>query len=340
MGALDMLATREGQIVVGATVGFLTIFAYSFKDSLVRWGLGLKPFQAVGTKFLNKSRQTVSVLQVQSLSHDTKMIRFQLPSHAPVLGLPVGKAIRVFCPNIAKGEETWNPMTTREGTYVPRDNGSGDKDLTADGQWKDEIARKYTPCSLDCDVGYFDLVVKVYGPCERFKNGGKVSQYLGSLKPGASLDIEGPMGLIEYYGRCEWKNYGLRKHVGMMAGGTGITPMLQIIKAVLMDDADTTTISVLFANQTEEDILVRSMLEQWAADYSHKFKVWYTVDRPPANWKYSSGFITAEMISQHMPPPGDDTLILMCGPPPMVKFACKDNLEKLGYNLKTMTGSF
>jgi len=37
------------------------------------------------------------------------------------------------------------------------------------------------------------------------------------------------------------------------------------------------------------------------------------------------------MIADHLPPPSDDTLVLMCGPPPMVKFACIENLDKLGY---------
>lgn len=43
-------------------------------------------------------------------------------------------------------------------------------------------------------------------------------------------------------------------------------------------------------------------------------QVWYTVDRPPAKWGYSTGFITATMISEHLPPPADDTLVLMYGP--------------------------
>ena len=50
-----------------------------------------------------------------------------------------------------------------------------------------------------------------------------------------------------------------------------------------------------------------------------------------SGWKYSSGFISAEMISEHLPPPGASTQILMCGPPPMIKFACLPNLEKLQY---------
>ena len=35
-----------------------------------------------------------------------------------------------------------------------------------------------------------------------------------------------------------------------------------------------------------------------------------------------------EMLEVHYQ---EDTLVLMCGPPPMVKFACKQNLDKLGY---------
>lgn len=50
-----------------------------------------------------------------------------------------------------------------------------------------------------------------------------------------------------------------------------------------------------------------------------------------ADWKYSSGFVTADMLKAHLPAPGSDTLILMCGPPPMIQFACQPNLDKLGY---------
>lgn len=54
--------------------------------------------------------------------------------------------------------------------------------------------------------------------------------------------------------------------------------MLQIIKAILKDKDDTTKVSLLFANQTEEDILLRSELELFAK-HDKQFKLWYTVDR-------------------------------------------------------------
>lgn len=49
-------------------------------------------------------------------------------------------------------------------------------------------------------------------------------------------------------------------------------------------------------------------------------------------WKYSTGFVSAEMIASHLYSPSEDTLVLMCGPPPMINFACLPTLDKLGYD--------
>jgi len=173
------------------------------------------------------------------------------------------------------------------------------------------------------------------GKIDRFPDGGKMSQYMAKLKVGDSMTISGPWGMNEYKGHGAFKIGSKDKqvtHVGMMAGGTGITPMLQVISAILRDPTDKTKVSLLYANQSEDDILVRDMLEALQAAHSERFVgLWYTVDRPPTGWKYSTGFITDEMIKAHLPPPGPSTLVLMCGPPPMVKFACQQNLDKLGY---------
>lgn len=36
-----------------------------------------------------------------------------------------------------------------------------------------------------------------------------------------------------------------------------------------------------------------------------------------AGWTGGKGFVTADMIAEHLPPPGPETLVLRCGPPPM-----------------------
>ena len=113
-----------------------------------------------------------------------------------------------------------------------------------------------------------------------------------------------------------------------VSGGTGITPMLQVIRAIQRDPSDHTEVWLLFANQTEEDILLRSELEALPRD---RFHLWYTVDRPPAVWKFSSGFINSSMCAQHLPIPADDVFLFVCGPKPMVEAACEPAFRELGF---------
>lgn len=49
------------------------------------------------------------------------------------------------------------------------------------------------------------------------------------------------------------------------------------------------------------------------------------------DWKFSKGFVSEEIIAANLHGPSDGTIVLMCGPPPMINFACQPNLEKLGY---------
>ena len=65
----------------------------------------------------------------------------------------------------------------------------------------------------------------------------------------------------------------------MIAGGSGITPMLQIVRDVFKSDEET-KIKLLFANQTEQDILLREEIEDFQRQYPTRFSYMYTIDRP------------------------------------------------------------
>lgn len=54
--------------------------------------------------------------------------------------------------------------------------------------------------------------------------------------------------------------------------------MYQLIKHVTRDPKDNTQLALLFANQTERDILIRNELDEIAQNHPSQFKVWYTVD--------------------------------------------------------------
>ncbi len=57
-----------------------------------------------------------------------------------------------------------------------------------------------------------------------------------------------------------------------VAGGSGITPMLQVASEVLRNPADKTEVSLIFANQTEKDIILREEIDEMAAKHKN-FKV-------------------------------------------------------------------
>ncbi|KAJ8395393.1 hypothetical protein AAFF_G00033780 [Aldrovandia affinis] len=247
------------------------------------------------------------LIDKETISHDTRRFRFALPSLEHILGLPVGKHVYLSA--------------------------------RIDGKL---VVRPYTPVSSDDDKGFVDLVVKIYfkNVNPKFPEGGKMSQYLESLQLEDVVDFRGPGGLLEYKGQGQFvvqpdkQSSGEMKtasSLGLIAGGTGITPMLQLVRAILKDPNDTTTCNLLFANQTEKDILLRDELEEIEARHPDRFKLWFTVDQAPKDWDFSQGFINADMIQEHLPGPADDNLVLMCGPPPMIQFACNPNLDKLGY---------
>jgi len=92
--------------------------------------------------------------------------------------------------------------------------------------------------------------------------------------------------------------------------------------------------SLMVGNKTEGDILLRDRLDDLAKAHPKRFKVWHVLSQAPypKDWPFATGYITKEMIETHLPPPSDDTFVLMCGPPAMLKFACKPALDALGFS--------
>lgn len=254
--------------------------------------------------------QPFRLIERVEISHDTRQFTFALQTPKTLLGLPVGQHISL--------------------RYTDK-NGKTHQ-------------RSYTPVSGDETPGTVTFIIKVYksGVHPKFPDGGKMSQHLDSLSIGDTVDMKGPKGHLTYLGKGKFTVKQIRKplserhakHFGMIAGGTGITPCLQVIHAILRDSKDTsTTVSLLFANQTEEDILVREELETIVREHPDRFKLHYTLDNPPSGWKYSSGFVTKDMIESHLPAASNgSTQILMCGPLPMLKYACIPALKELGFN--------
>ncbi|KAK9861951.1 hypothetical protein WJX84_006402 [Apatococcus fuscideae] len=116
----------------------------------------------------------------------------------------------------------------------------------------------------------------------------------------------------------------------MIAGGTGITPMWQVAYHILSNPKDQTKVSLIFGNLSENDILIKEELDDLAKQYPEDFHVYYVVNEAGPGWTGGTGFISADTIKAHLPPPSEGTLTLRCGPPGMNK-AMEAHLNGLGY---------
>lgn len=163
-----------------------------------------------------------------------------------------------------------------------------------------QVARSYTPISNQDDHGYFDLLIKTYEK-------GNISRHFAQLSIGDNLSVKGPKGQFNY-------RPGLVAHLSMIAGGTGITPMYQVLRAILANPADKTTVSLIYANVNQEDILLRSELDNLAQAHANQFTLYYVLNNPPAPWAGGVGFVTKDHIKRFLPNPAEgDSKLLICG---------------------------
>eukprot|EP00563_Minutocellus_polymorphus_P004575 CAMPEP_0181028856 /NCGR_PEP_ID=MMETSP1070-20121207/4888_1 /TAXON_ID=265543 /ORGANISM="Minutocellus polymorphus, Strain NH13" /LENGTH=889 /DNA_ID=CAMNT_0023106127 /DNA_START=22 /DNA_END=2692 /DNA_ORIENTATION=- len=251
---------------------------------------------------LNPKHKIPFKLQAKEvLSHDSFMLDFALQSPEHILGLPTGK--HMFLSAVIDGET---------------------------------VMRRYTPISSNFDVGCVKFVIKAYRPNARFPRGGKMSQHLDSLQIGDTIDMRGPVGEFEYVANGQFSIDGEEcsaTRFNMIAGGTGITPAMQVAAEVLRHPEDSTQISLIFACREEGDLLMRSTLDEWAEKFPDKFKVEYILsDGWPKDWKYSTGFVNKELFEKKLYKAGDDVYTLMCGPPIMLDKGCTPNLVALGHS--------
>ncbi|KAI5928395.1 NADH-cytochrome b5 reductase 1 [Camillea tinctor] len=192
------------------------------------------------------------------------------------------------------------------GAHLPQPDGSSK-----------EIVRSYTPISGDHQPGYFDLLIKSYPT-------GNISKHMASLAVGQTIRVRGPKGAFVY-------TPNMVRHFGMIAGGTGITPMLQVIRAIVRGrpTGDKTEVDLIFANVSPQDILLKEDLDALAKEDAG-VRVHYVLDKPPEGWTGGVGYVTADMITKWLPKPAPDVKILLCGPPPMIS-GLKKATESLGF---------
>jgi len=147
---------------------------------------------------------------------------------------------------------------------------------------------------------------------------GRVTDELYELKPGDSLFIRGPYGngfpLEKFKG----------KNIIIAAGGTGLAPVKGIINRYLKNPDEVKSLNVVLGFKSPKDILFKDEIEEW----SKKFNVIMTVDKGDRSWRGNEGLITEFICNIPVDNP-EETIVLVVGPPIMMKFSCQRFLERI-----------
>jgi cytochrome-b5 reductase len=262
------------------------------------------------------------------------------------------------------------------------------------------LRRQYTPVAVgasgsgDARPGAgagasLDFIIKVYRQALGAGGAGgygRMTQHLAQLPIGSTLEMSAPAGRLRYFGKggalaiapsVGGSGRGavrakVWQHWGMVAGGTGITPMLVLLRALFAEPRDEcdVTVSLVAAFRTESAVLARKELEALAAAQPDRFALHLVVSEPSPGWggggaaepgrgggagagvsclaacvqpppppqrgaaRHWSGRVGAEVLRAAMPSPSatGGALALLCGPDGMVESGCLPHLRAAGWS--------
>ncbi|GMF98354.1 heme binding protein [[Candida] boidinii] len=293
-----------------ATDDFLAIHSDSAKKLIQQWHLGkletsgaldnaaaANVFKELTPTLLDtKKWKAIQLTEKEKISPDTVIFHFALEHKDQEVGLNVGNHIYLR-------------LKDKEGKFV---------------------MRAYTPITSNRMKGTLGVLIKLYLPKGDFP-GGKLTTLLNDLAIGSYAETKGPIGEFQYkgFGNCIYKKKEYKvKHFLQIAGGSGITPPFQIIQEVhyLITSGKSTeepTMDLFFGNRTEADILCKAQLDAMQKDIGEdKFRINYNLSTLPEVCapNYSTGRLSASDLAKYVEgyKPGE-MMILLCGPPPMVK---------------------
>eukprot|EP00802_Teleaulax_amphioxeia_P019927 Tamp_20182.p1 GENE.Tamp_20182~~Tamp_20182.p1 ORF type:complete len:354 (-),score=54.21 Tamp_20182:152-1213(-) len=214
------------------------------------------------------SREQFRLLEKTAASPDAQLLRFALPHSLSRLPTHDGAGYRV-----------------PTGVYCI-------VNVTADDG---ELRKSYSPVSLP-DAPHLDLLVKAYP----YRPGGGLGKSLCELAPGDNVLMEiKPARYI--HGSTAIA--GRWKRLGFVAGGTGVAPMIQMIRFLLAVPGDETEMWLLGINRYEHDILMRHELEELAAAHPERLHLTFSLTQPPVGWKGPVGRGSVAIAEKALPPP-------------------------------------
>jgi len=158
-------------------------------------------------------------------------------------------------------------------------------------------ARPYNPLSA-LSGNTVTLLVKKY-------DDSKVAAKLHALQKGQTVEVKGP--------NQQWTfESGKYSHYAMVAGGTGITPLIQATENILKNG--TAKITFLTFNKTPDDVLLKQELEMLTKTYPGRLEITHHVESGEvAGYTQAGRCCMRRVLTAKLPKPGEGVLVMVCG---------------------------
>lgn len=175
----------------------------------------------------------------------------------------------------------------------------------------EELRRSYSVCSSPLDENELRVAIK------KVKDG-RVSSFINdNLKVGDVVEVMLPMG--NFFTEMNSSN---KKNYVLFGGGSGITPMLSILKTVLKAEPQS-TITLFYGNNDEASVIFKKQIDDLASANSSRFKVYHILNSAPANHPANlQGLMTKEkdieLVKNYVDASANNEYFI-CGPGPMME---------------------
>lgn len=180
--------------------------------------------------------------------------------------------------------------------------------MTIDGE---PVNRSYSFCSCPYLNEPLTIAVKRVA-------GGKGSNFINdNFKPGVEIEVMEPMG--NFHSQLSESN---EKHYVLFGGGSGITPVMSILKSVLAKELKS-KVTLFYGNRNENSIIFKDKFEVLTAQFPERLKIVHILDAPIGSWSGYSGFMVKDTVLKLL---RENTNLnfrqaefFICGPTPMMK---------------------
>lgn len=180
-----------------------------------------------------------------------------------------------------------------------------------------EVRRSYSICSSPLVKEPLRVAVK------RVKNGVGSNYVNDTIKKGDAIEVMTPMG--NFHSELKDSN---RKHYVLFAGGSGITPMMSIIRTTLMAEPQS-KLTLFYGNLNETQTIFKKKLDEIALANAGRLTIHYIFEKPEASGfpQEFTGMLTKDKVKALLAKYVERNPVIeyfICGPGPMM-----DNVKEV-----------